>query len=65
VVPPFTIHQHGGDEEAGCEIFVPQSRMFSILGLTKREPNQVRRETDFSAGKSRFKMSKASSSAIG
>jgi len=37
VVPPFTIHQHGGDEEAGCQIFVPQSRLFSLLGLTKRE----------------------------
>jgi quercetin dioxygenase-like cupin family protein len=37
VVPPFTIHQHGGDDEAGCQIFVPQSRLFSLLGLTKRE----------------------------
>ena len=37
VVPPFTIHQHGGDEEAGCQIFVPQSRLFSLMGLTKRE----------------------------
>ena len=37
VVPPFTIHQHGGDEQAGCQIFVPQSRLFSLLGLTKRE----------------------------
>src|SRR5262249_53001971 len=37
VVPPFTIHQHGGDENDGAQIFVPQSRMLSILGLTKRE----------------------------
>ena len=37
VVPPFTIHQHGGDDETGAEIFVPQSRLFSLLGLTKRE----------------------------
>jgi quercetin dioxygenase-like cupin family protein len=37
VVPPFTIHQHGGDEETGSQIFVPQSRLFSLLGLTKRE----------------------------
>ena len=37
VVPPFTIHQHGGDEDAGCQIFVPQSRLFSLMGLTKRE----------------------------
>ncbi|HWH78256.1 MAG TPA: cupin domain-containing protein [Candidatus Binatus sp.] len=37
VVPPFTIHQHGGDEATGAEIFVPQSRLFSLLGLTKRE----------------------------
>ena len=37
VVPPFTIHQHGGDDDAGCQIFVPQSRLFSLMGLTKRE----------------------------
>src|SRR5262245_16044418 len=37
VVPPLTIHQHGGDEDAGCQIFVPQSRLFSLMGLTKRE----------------------------
>src|SRR5262249_7439474 len=37
VVPPFTIHQHGGDEELGSQIFVPQGRLFSLLGLTKRE----------------------------
>jgi mannose-6-phosphate isomerase-like protein (cupin superfamily) len=50
VVPPFTIHQHGGDEEVGCEIFVPQSRMFSVLGLTKREQIKFGEKPTFPQG---------------
>ncbi|MSP39053.1 MAG: cupin domain-containing protein [Deltaproteobacteria bacterium] len=48
VVPPFTIHQHGGDEQIGAEIFVPQSRMFSLLGLTKREQIKFGEKPTFS-----------------
>jgi len=60
VVPPFTIHQHGGDEEVGCEIFVPQSRMFSILGLTKREQIKFGEKPTFPQGTEPFMMSKES-----
>ncbi|MGH7846908.1 MAG: cupin domain-containing protein [Candidatus Binatia bacterium] len=37
VVPPYTIHQHGGDREIGCHIYVPQTRMIDVLGLLHRE----------------------------
>ena len=37
VVPPYTIHQHGGDREIGCQIYVPQTRMIDVLGLLHRE----------------------------
>lgn len=50
VVPPFTIHQHGGDEDAGAQIFVPQSRMLSILGLTKREQIKFGEKPQFPDG---------------
>src|SRR5581483_2919362 len=36
VVPPYTIHQHGGDSDLGCQIYVPQSRMIETLGLMVR-----------------------------
>jgi quercetin dioxygenase-like cupin family protein len=50
VVPPFTIHQHGGDEQTGCRIFVPQSRMFSLLGLTRREQIMFGEKPNFPQG---------------
>jgi quercetin dioxygenase-like cupin family protein len=37
IVPPYTIHQHGGDRDVGCQIYVPQSRMIHALGLLHRE----------------------------
>ncbi len=37
VVPPYTIHQHGGDPDMGCKIWAPQARMIHALGLLHRE----------------------------
>lgn len=37
IVPPYTIHQHGGDRDLGCQIYVPQTRMIHALGLLHRE----------------------------
>ena len=37
VVPPYTVHQHGGDRDIGCQIYVPQTRMIHALGLLHRE----------------------------
>ena len=37
VVPPYTIHQHGGDRDIGCRIYVPQARTTDALGLMHRE----------------------------
>ena len=48
--PPFTIHQHGGDEATGCQLYVPQSRMFSLLGLTKREQIKFGEKPEFPQG---------------
>lgn len=41
-VPPYTTHQHGGDPEIGCEIFVSEDgRIDHILGLTVREQHKL------------------------
>src|SRR6266545_1648465 len=50
VVPPYTIHQHGGDRDVGCQIYVPQSRMIHALGLLHREQIKFADKPDFPDG---------------
>lgn len=50
VVPPYTIHQHGGDREIGAQIFVPQTRMIHALGLLIRDQIQFGEKTRFPDG---------------
>lgn len=50
VVPPYTIHQHGGDRETGCQIFVPQTRMIHALGLLMREQHKFSEKPNFPEG---------------
>lgn len=50
VVPPYTIHQHGGDKEIGCKIYVPQTRMIHALGLLHREQIKFGEKPTFPQG---------------
>jgi quercetin dioxygenase-like cupin family protein len=50
IVPPYTIHQHGGDKEIGCQIYVPQARMMDVLGLLKREQIKFGEKPTFPEG---------------
>jgi quercetin dioxygenase-like cupin family protein len=50
-VPPYTTHQHGGDPEIGCDIFVPEDgRVDHLLGLTWREQHKISEKPVFPAG---------------
>ena len=49
-MPPYTIHQHGGDRDVGCQIYVPQSRMIHALGLLHREQIKFADKPDFPGG---------------
>ena len=50
-VPPYTIHQHGGDREVGCEIFVPEDgRIHHLLGLIWREQHKLSEKPVFPEG---------------
>ncbi len=50
VVPPYTAHQHGGDKDIGCQIFVPQTRMVHALGVLVREQIKFGEQTTFPEG---------------
>jgi len=50
IVPPYTIHQHGGDRDVGCQIYVPQSRMIHALGLLHREQIKFGEKPNFPDG---------------
>jgi quercetin dioxygenase-like cupin family protein len=50
VVPPYTIHQHGGDPDIGCQIYVPQSRTTGALGLMRREQIKFSEKPTFPDG---------------
>lgn len=52
VVPPYTIHQHGGDENLGATIFVfESSRITYVLGsLGSREQHKLGEQTKFPEG---------------
>jgi len=50
VVPPYTIHQHGGDLDVGCQIYVPQTRMIDALGLMVREQHKFSEKVTFPEG---------------
>jgi quercetin dioxygenase-like cupin family protein len=50
IVPPYTIHQHGGDRDMGCQIYVPQTRMIHALGLLHREQIKFGEKPTFPEG---------------
>jgi quercetin dioxygenase-like cupin family protein len=51
VVPPYTIHQHGGDDDVQCDIFVPETgRAHHVLGLTWREQMKLSEKPTFPQG---------------
>ena len=50
VVPPYTIHQHGGDRDVGCQIYVPQTRMIHALGVLVREQMKFSEQPVFPEG---------------
>jgi quercetin dioxygenase-like cupin family protein len=50
VVPPYTIHQHGGDRDIGCRIYVPQARTTDALGLMHREQIKFGEKPTFPEG---------------
>ncbi len=51
IVPPYTNHQHGGDKEIGCEIYVPETgRIDHILGLMWREQHKLSEKPTFPEG---------------
>ena len=50
-VPPYTIHQHGGDKEIGCTIYVPEDgRIHHTLGLIWREQHKLNEKPTFRQG---------------
>lgn len=52
VVPPYTVHQHGGDEDLGCVIYVPETgRIGYTLGsLGGREQHKLGEKPSFPDG---------------
>jgi quercetin dioxygenase-like cupin family protein len=51
VVPPYTMHQHGGDKDIGCEIYVPETgRVHHLLGLMWREQHKLSEKPTFPEG---------------
>ena len=50
-VPPYTVHQHGGDRDIGCQIFVPEDgRIHHLLGLIWREQHKLNEKPTFRDG---------------
>ena len=51
VVPPYTIHQHGGFDDVGAEIYVPETgRIHHIMGLVWREQHKLSEKPTFPDG---------------
>jgi quercetin dioxygenase-like cupin family protein len=51
IVPPYTMHQHGGDKDVGCTIYVPETgRIGNLLGLTWREQHKLNEKPTFRDG---------------
>ena len=51
VIPPYTVHQHGGDRDLGCEIYVPEAfRTDHLLGIAGREQHRLSEKPVFPAG---------------
>lgn len=51
VVPPYTIHQHGGYDDVGAEIYVPETgRIHHIMGLVWREQHKLSEKPTFPEG---------------
>lgn len=51
IVPPYNIHQHGGDKDVGCEIYVPETgRIDHLLGLMWREQHKLSEKPTFPEG---------------
>jgi quercetin dioxygenase-like cupin family protein len=51
VIPPYAVHQHGGDRDVGCEIYVPEAfRTDHLLGLNWREQHKLSEKPVFPAG---------------
>ena len=51
LVPPYTIHQHGGDQDIGCRIYVPETaRVFHLLALMRREQFKLNEKPSFPEG---------------
>ncbi|MDQ3529085.1 MAG: cupin domain-containing protein [Actinomycetota bacterium] len=51
VVPPYTIHQHGGFDDVGCEIYVPETgRIHHIMGLVWREQHKLSEKPSYPEG---------------
>jgi quercetin dioxygenase-like cupin family protein len=51
IVPPYNRHQHGGDKEIGCEIYVPETgRIHHLLGLMWREQHKLSEKPTFPEG---------------
>jgi quercetin dioxygenase-like cupin family protein len=51
IVPPYTVHQHGGDEDGQCDIFVPETgRAHHVLGLTWREQMKLSEKPTYPQG---------------
>ena len=51
IVPPYNMHQHGGDKEIGCQIYVPESgRIDHVLALIGREQHKFSEKPTFPEG---------------
>jgi quercetin dioxygenase-like cupin family protein len=51
IVPPYTVHQHGGDDEVQAEIYVPETgRVHHLMGLTWREQHKLSEKPTFPEG---------------
>jgi quercetin dioxygenase-like cupin family protein len=51
IVPPYNMHQHGGDKDIGCQIYVPEAgRIDHILSLIGREQHKFSEKPTFPEG---------------
>jgi quercetin dioxygenase-like cupin family protein len=51
IVPPYTVHQHGGDDELRAVIYVPETgRVHHLMGLTWREQHKLSEKPTFPEG---------------
>lgn len=51
VVPPYTAHQHGGDDSVAAEIYVPETgRVHHVMGLVWREQHKLSEKPTFPEG---------------